>query len=88
MEYGTILDIAPYMSDKRSPPVLYQLYGVLVHYGHSVNSGHYFCFVRAPNQTWYQMDDDNVSQVGLHTRFSRASGNRRQVLGLGGSPLG
>ena len=44
--------MAPYMSDRRSSPQLYQLYGVLVHQGHSVHSGHYYCFVRAANGLW------------------------------------
>lgn len=52
------------MSDRRSPPQLYQLYGVLVHQGHSVHSGHYYCFVRAANGLWHQMNDNSVSQVG------------------------
>ena len=42
---------------------MYELYGVLVHAGHSVHSGHYYCFVRGPNGIWHHMDDTRVSQV-------------------------
>lgn len=42
---------------------MYDLYGVLVHQGHSVHAGHYYCFVRAGNGLWYQCDDTRVGQV-------------------------
>lgn len=43
--------------------VNYQLYGVLVHSGMSCNSGHYYCYIKAPNQTWYCMNDSHVSSI-------------------------
>ena len=42
-------------------PVLYQLYGVVVHSGHSPDHGHYYAYVKAPNKTWYCMNDSSVS---------------------------
>ncbi len=51
------------MSNRRGPPQPYSLYGVLVHSGHSVHSGHYYAFVKAPNGLWHQLDDNHVSQV-------------------------
>jgi ubiquitin carboxyl-terminal hydrolase 36/42 len=65
VEFDTELDMAPYMSNRRSEPQLYELFGVLVHAGHSVHSGHYYCFVRGPNGLWHQMDDNHVSQVSV-----------------------
>ena len=41
----------------------YDLYGVLVHQGHSMHSGHYYCFVKAPNGMWNRCDDSTVGQV-------------------------
>lgn len=41
----------------------YELYGVLVHQGHSMHSGHYYCFVKAPNGVWNRCDDSSVGQV-------------------------
>lgn len=65
VDFGTTLDLAPYMCDRRASPQMYQLYGVLVHQGHSVHAGHYYCFVRAANGLWHQMNDNCVSQVSL-----------------------
>ena len=41
----------------------YKLMGVLVHAGASVNAGHYYSYVRAANDMWYEMDDSSVQQV-------------------------
>jgi len=45
----------------------YNLYAVLVHNGYTTKSGHYYCFVRNSNNTWYCMNDSNVQQVGINT---------------------
>ena len=58
------------MSNRRGPGQPYSLYGVLVHSGHSVHSGHYFAFVKAPNGLWHQLDDNHVSQVSFQPRSS------------------
>lgn len=47
--------------------MLYGLYGVLVHSGKSLHNGHYYCFVRGPNNFWYLMDDSSVRQVSEDT---------------------
>ena len=66
LDFETELNIGPYMSNRRAGPQMYELYGVLVHAGHSVHSGHYYCFVRGPNGIWHHMDDTRVSQVCMH----------------------
>ena len=45
----------------------FSLCGVVVHHGYSVHSGHYIAYVKAPNQMWFQMDDEDVSQVKTST---------------------
>lgn len=65
VDFETELNMGPYMSNRRAGPQMYELYGVLVHAGHSVHSGHYYCFVRGPNGIWHHMDDTRVSQVGI-----------------------
>jgi hypothetical protein len=45
-------------------PSKYSLHGVLVHHGHTANSGHYYAFTQAPNGLWHCMDDDTVSISG------------------------
>ena len=63
VDFDTRLDLSPYMSDRRGEAQQYELFGVLVHAGHSVHSGHYYCFVRAANGLWHQCDDHQVKQV-------------------------
>lgn len=43
--------------------MLYDLYAVLVHHGHSLHSGHYVSFVKAGNGIWHHCDDHRVAQV-------------------------
>lgn len=45
----------------------YRLYGVLVHAGSSMQFGHYYCFVKAANGVWYEMNDASVRQVSEQT---------------------
>ncbi|XP_047143554.1 uncharacterized protein LOC100204626 isoform X2 [Hydra vulgaris] len=61
------LDIRPFMSVAQNYPLLYKLYAVLVHSGFSCNSGHYYCYVKASNSAWYEMNDNRVCQVGIQT---------------------
>ena len=49
----------------QGPPIKYRLYAVLVHSGYSSNSGHYYCYIRASNGVWYQMNDSIVSEKHL-----------------------
>ena len=63
VDFETELDLRPYMSKRRKDPQPYTLYGVLVHAGHSVHSGHYYAYIKAPNGLWHHLDDNQVSQV-------------------------
>ena len=38
----------------------YKLYGVLVHLGHTSRSGHYYSYIRGPNNNWVKADDSRV----------------------------
>ncbi|NXK12653.1 UBP36 hydrolase, partial [Herpetotheres cachinnans] len=58
--YPEILNISPYLSQSTGHPVLYKLYAVLVHSGYSCHAGHYYCYVKASNGQWYQMNDSVV----------------------------
>lgn len=63
--FGTELDIGPYLSKRPSAgsSTVYDLYGVVVHAGHSIHSGHYYAYVKAGNGIWYRCDDEHVSQT-------------------------
>lgn len=67
ISYPEELDLRPYMSDPTKSSMKYQLSAVLVHVGHSTNSGHYFCYIKNSNNFWYRMDDSNVSLVSINT---------------------
>ena len=49
--------------DGGSSSSVYDLIGVLVHAGSSMNSGHYFSYVKGQNGIWYEMDDESVKSV-------------------------
>ncbi|XP_062507774.1 ubiquitin carboxyl-terminal hydrolase 36-like isoform X2 [Corticium candelabrum] len=67
VKYDEKLDLRPFMSCKKGPPEMYQLYAVLVHAGSSCNSGHYYCYVRSPGGHWYCMNDAQVYHVNIST---------------------
>lgn len=58
---------APKITEDNEPYTLrnvtYKLYGVLVHLGYTSHSGHYYSYVRGPNDIWYKADDTNISTV-------------------------
>jgi len=68
VDFDEVLSLGPYMSKlQQHENPIYHLYAVLVHYGSSCNSGHYYCFVKNSNGIWYEMNDSSVSQVSLKT---------------------
>ncbi|KAK4806412.1 hypothetical protein QYF61_016262 [Mycteria americana] len=67
VEYPEYLDLRPYMSQTAGEPLLYTLYAVLVHSGGSCHAGHYFCYTKASNGLWYEMNDASVDGRGIDT---------------------
>ncbi|XP_051573347.1 ubiquitin carboxyl-terminal hydrolase 36-like isoform X1 [Myxocyprinus asiaticus] len=63
--YPEFLNIRPYMSQSTGDPVMYGLYAVLVHSGYSCHAGHYYCYVKASNGLWYQMNDSMVHSSNI-----------------------
>ncbi|XP_038133364.1 ubiquitin carboxyl-terminal hydrolase 36 isoform X2 [Cyprinodon tularosa] len=63
--YPEFLNIRPYMSQSSGDPVMYGLYAVLVHSGYSCHAGHYYCYVKASNGQWYQMNDSIVHSSNI-----------------------
>ncbi|KAM6228848.1 ubiquitin carboxyl-terminal hydrolase 42-like [Spheniscus humboldti] len=61
------LDLRPYTSQAAGEPLLYALYAVLVHSGDSCHAGHYFCYTKASNGLWYEMNDTSVDGRGINT---------------------
>ncbi|XP_062330990.1 ubiquitin carboxyl-terminal hydrolase 42 isoform X2 [Osmerus eperlanus] len=61
VRYPEYLDLRPFMSQSHGEPQVYALYAVLVHSGFSCHAGHYFCYIKASNGQWYQMNDSTVA---------------------------
>ncbi|EDV28239.1 uncharacterized protein TRIADDRAFT_53651 [Trichoplax adhaerens] len=66
IKFTETLDLRPYMTSKTGSPLLYNLYGVLVHSGGSCNSGHYYCYVKSSNNQWYCMNDSHVTKSNIN----------------------
>ncbi|XP_029553662.1 ubiquitin carboxyl-terminal hydrolase 42 [Salmo trutta] len=60
VRYAECLDLRPFMSQSHGEPQVYVLYAVLVHSGFSCHAGHYYCYVKASNGQWYQLNDSSV----------------------------
>ncbi|XP_051530577.1 ubiquitin carboxyl-terminal hydrolase 42 [Myxocyprinus asiaticus] len=67
VRYTEYLDLRPFMSQSHGEPQIYTLYAVLVHSGFSCHAGHYYCYVKASNGQWYQMNDSSVSLNDIRT---------------------
>ncbi|CAH8358701.1 unnamed protein product [Eruca vesicaria subsp. sativa] len=71
VEFPSAIDMKPFVSGPYEGNLKYTLYGVLVHYGGSIHSGHYYCFVRTSSGMWYSLDDNKVVQVSEKTVFNQ-----------------
>ncbi|KAK2866276.1 hypothetical protein Q7C36_002332 [Tachysurus vachellii] len=67
VRYTEYFDLRPYMSQSHGEPQIYGLYAVLVHSGFSCYAGHYYCYVKASNGQWYQMNDSSVTPTNIQT---------------------
>ncbi|KAL1217538.1 Ubiquitin carboxyl-terminal hydrolase 23 [Cardamine amara subsp. amara] len=71
VQFTSAIDMKPFVSGPCDGNLKYTLYGVLVHYGRSIHSGHYACFVRTSTGMWYSLDDNRVIQVSDKTVFDQ-----------------
>ena len=64
VDFSDTLDLSPFMSQRPKTPAIYDLFGVLVHQGHSMHSGHYFCYIKGAGGSggneWHKFDDTRV----------------------------
>ncbi|OWM81022.1 ubiquitin carboxyl-terminal hydrolase 15-like isoform X1 [Punica granatum] len=63
--FPEMLDMIPYMTGTGDMPPLYLLYAVVVHLDtlNASFSGHYVCYVRNLQGSWYRIDDTEVQPV-------------------------
>lgn len=67
------LDLKPYTSgcQHENVDLNYNLYAIVEHAGFSPTSGHYFSFTRSASNTWFRLDDSQVSRVFKSRALSR-----------------
>jgi ubiquitin carboxyl-terminal hydrolase 36/42 len=61
VRYDECLSLAHVVSKGQYGPS-YSLYGVISHAGSGPNSGHYYAYIKASNDQWYEMNDDLVTR--------------------------
>lgn len=57
----------PCIENEKNTKIRYHLTGIVVHHGHSTHSGHYVAYVKAPNDTWCEMNDSSVHRCSMQT---------------------
>jgi len=60
LNFSLQLDLHPFVTEAHDLSVMYKLYAVLVHYGITTTSGHYYCCVLAPSGRWFKINDATV----------------------------
>jgi hypothetical protein len=70
IRYPEVLKLRPFSSDQQD--ATYNLYGVLVHAGHTCNSGHYYAFVKN-GHSWFRMDDELTQPVTTQSVLSQSA---------------
>lgn len=62
VDFDETIDLAPFMSHAQPKgSAIYDLYGILVHDGFSMHSGHYYSFLRSAGGEWHKFDDSRVA---------------------------
>ncbi|XP_030323466.1 ubiquitin carboxyl-terminal hydrolase 36-like [Calypte anna] len=69
VKYPKVLDLGPYTTAGEAQH--YSLYAVLVHKGESCYLGHYFCYIKASDGLWYEMDDSSVTPCDVNTALQQ-----------------
>ncbi|CAF4150543.1 unnamed protein product [Rotaria sp. Silwood2] len=78
VRYNELLDFSPYTTHRQfdsnkenneSDNVSYKLYGVVNHYGDSLECGHYWSYIRTSDDNWFIADDAYCRRVPLNEVF-------------------
>jgi len=72
VEFDETIDLAPFMSHPQPKgSALYDLYGILVHDGFSMHSGHYYSFLRNVGGDWHRFDDSRVAPTSARNAMGQ-----------------
>jgi hypothetical protein len=74
VDFDQTLDLSPYMSHApKKGSALYELYGILVHQGYSMHSGHYYCFLKGTGGgEWHKFDDTRVHATSARNAMGQS----------------
>lgn len=76
IQFKETLDLKPFLTKRPSAPkdgTIYELYGIIMHHGSSLKSGHYTTYVKSSNGTWLHVDDESVTTISKKTVFKASS---------------
>jgi ubiquitin carboxyl-terminal hydrolase 7 len=77
-EFGPTLDLRQHAG----PDDIYHLHGILVHAG-TLNSGHYFCYLRPTQQDeWFKFNDEHVTRIPSDLVFKQGQGGMTSHFGM------
>ncbi|XP_021718867.1 ubiquitin carboxyl-terminal hydrolase 15-like [Chenopodium quinoa] len=73
--FPEMLDMVPFMTGSNDCPLLYMLYGVVVHVDtlNASFSGHYVSYVKDLQENWYRIDDTVVHPVSMSQVMSEGA---------------
>ena len=63
VRFGEVLKLDEFLI--YSEDLVYELYAVLIHIGFGCRSGHYYSFIKASNDLWYEANDSFISQTSI-----------------------
>lgn len=79
VSYPAVLDVSSFMDKSNgqqrsyqstNPLYQYQLRGVLVHLGEEAHKGHIHSYVLAPNNAWYDANDEKIQRIKVDSALS------------------
>ena len=73
VDFDQTLDLSPFMSYPPKGSATYDLYGILVHEGFSMHSGHYYCFLKGTGGgEWHRFDDSRVHATSARNAMGQS----------------
>jgi len=66
IKYDEYLNLSNITKNNLNETIQYKICSMLIHKGTSIDSGHYYSFVRASNNDWYIFNDHSVKKVERH----------------------
>ncbi|CAI0414805.1 unnamed protein product [Linum tenue] len=69
--FQTVMDLTPHSTNK-TVHLKYNLYGVVVHLGETLEGGHYICFIKSMGK-WHQISDQLVEETDEEVVLEQAA---------------